>query len=131
MSVVDASIFGKLLFLEPDSAQARALVARGGIVAPPNLRIELANLVRRVAKAKHLDLAAATQIFDDQLIDIEFAPDTPELGRKTLEIALALDHAAQDCAYLAVARMRRLPFVTADISFARKARAKGHAVETL
>jgi len=131
MSVIDASIFGKLLFLEPDSDAARALVARGGIVVPPGLRIELANLVRRVAKAKHLDAQAAAQAFDDHLIGVEFALDTPELGRATLTLALELDHAAQDCAYLAVARARKLPLVTADAAFARKASRKGYAVETL
>ena len=131
MPVIDASVFGKLLFSEPDSAEARALVARGGVVVPPGLRIELANLVRRVAKAKHLNAADAALLFDDQLERIEFEPDTPELGRATLAIALELDHAAQDCAYLAVARLRRLPLVTADTAFARKARTKGHDVRTL
>jgi predicted nucleic acid-binding protein len=131
MPVVDASIFGKLLFLEPDSAQARALVMRGGVVAPPSLRIELVNLIRRVAKAKHLDIDAAAQILDDQLVGVEFEPDTPELGRATLEIALALDHAAQDCAYLAVARRLGAPLVTTDAVFARKARRHGHDVRGL
>ena len=131
MPVVDASIFGKLLFLEPDSAQARALIARGGVAAPPGLRIELANLVRRVAKVKNLDFDAAAQIFGDQLVGVQFEPDTPELGRATLEIALALDHAAQDCAYLAVARRRGIPLVTADAAFARKARTHGHDVRGL
>jgi len=131
MSVVDASLYGRLLFGESGHAAVRELLGAGRIVGPPVLRIDLANLTRRAAKHRALDAAAAAELFDDLTKCVAFVADDAALGQATLALALELDHAAQDCAYLAVARARRLPLVTADAVFARKARRKGHAVEVL
>ena len=131
MPVVDASLFGKLLFHESGYAAVRALLDGGDAFGPPLLRIELANLARRAAKIRNLDAAAAAEVLDDLMLGIAFVADNAELGRTTLALALALDHAAQDCVYLAVARQLGMPLVTADAVFARKARRRGDAVEVL
>lgn len=131
MPVVDASVFGKLLFHEGDHAAVATLLNNGGIVGPPILRVELVNLARRTAKIRKLDDTATAKIYGDLTLSLEFVADSADLGQATLALALELDHAAQDCAYLAVARMRRLPLVTADAVFSRKARRKGHPVEIL
>jgi predicted nucleic acid-binding protein len=131
MSVVDASLYGRLLFGESGHAAVRELLGTGRIVGPPVLRIELANLARRAAKHRALDAAAAARLFDDLTKGVDFVADDAALGQATLALALELDHVAQDCTYLAVARALRMPLVTADAVFARKARRKGHAVEVL
>lgn len=130
MPVVDASVFGQVVFDEPESRAARAILAGGRVVAPPSLRVELANLVRRAAKSGRWDVMRAASVLDDLCEPVDFAPDSAELGRVALALALDLDHAAQDCAYLALAQMHGLPLYTADAAFARKARAKGHDVRT-
>jgi len=130
MQAVDASVFGQVVFDEPQSPAARAVLAGSRVVAPPSLRVELANLVRRLAKAGRWGATRAVAVFDDLCETVDFAPDSDDLGRAALALAIDMDHAAQDCAYLALARMHGLPLYTADAAFARKARAKGHDVRT-
>ena len=47
-------------------------------------------------------------------------------GQDACDLAISLDHSAQDCRYLAAAIAAKVPLVTADENFARKARAAGH-----
>ena len=131
MPVIDASVFGRLLFDEPGAPVARDLISGSRTVGPPSLRVELVNLVRRAARIAGWDSKRAAARLDDLCEGVEFVPDSAELGQAALAHAMDLDHTAQDCAYLAVASLRGLPLVTADAAFARKARAKGHDVRVL
>ena len=74
MSVVDASLYGRLLFGESGHAAVRELLGTGRIVGPPVLRIELANLTRRAAK--HRALAAAA-LMTASFLMIALAPARP------------------------------------------------------
>jgi len=130
MIVADASLFGQILFGEPGGDAAELLVADSDVLAPPVLRIELCNLIRRAGRRGRWTAETAHVALQDFCNGIEFEPDGAELGDLTLAFALELDHAAQDCAYLAVAYLRDAPLYTADAAFARKARAKGHDVRT-
>jgi len=130
MIVVDASLFGRILFGEPGGDAAEALVADSDVVAPPVLRVELCNLIRRAARRGRWTAETAHVALQDFCDGIEFEPDSTELGDLTLAFALDLDHAAHDCAYLALAQIRGLPLYTADAAFTRKARAKGYDVRT-
>lgn len=129
--VLDASIFGIVLFHETEAEAALQLLRTPGLAAPPQLRTELANLIRRAAKLNGWTVAHAQFVHEDFCKAVGFEPDSAELGRTSLALALELDHAAQDCVYLAVARALRVKLVTADAVFARKARTKGYIVETL
>ena len=65
-----------------------------------------------------------------QRAEFEIAPSRM-LTEHAVEYSAMLDHAAYDCVYLALARVRGLRFVTADMRLIRKLDAAGCGLEIL
>jgi len=83
-------------------------------------------VLRRLVKSRERSAARARDSLDTIIASISILPETDEEAHLTLDLAIALDHSAQDCRYLAAAIAAKVPLVTADENFARKARAAGH-----
>jgi predicted nucleic acid-binding protein len=120
MIVVDASVAAKWILAEDYSEQAAALFTMAGsrnepISAPPLLRFEVTNIIRRRIPIDGLTLEQADQLLQQFLaypIDL-VAP--LELHRRALALAAALAlTAAYDAHYLALAAMLECDFWTAD-----------------
>lgn len=111
--VVDASVAIKWLIDEIQSAQAVAVLERQ-LAAPDLLIPECANILwKKVARgelfADEARLAAATL----EQLEIDIYPMRSLLVRTT-GLALALDHPAYNCVYLALAEHLGWPLCTAD-----------------
>jgi predicted nucleic acid-binding protein len=123
--IVDASVVVKLLLDEPDSPNAALLVQTHDILVPDFARLEVGNTLWSRVHAGELDRSAAQDLL--ALLDspdIEFISINPLVAR-ALALAAEIDHPIYDCAYLALAELRRIPLVTADNRFltaVRKAR---------
>lgn len=118
--VIDASVAIKWVVEEPGTDAALTIKRESILVAPDLLVSECANILwkktrRNELTRKEADLAC-------RLLEgapIELVP-TRLLLRATTRLAVALDHPAYDCVYLALARERRCRFVTADERLLRK-----------
>jgi predicted nucleic acid-binding protein len=111
-------------FAEVDSDAALAL--RSGRVSAPDLLIaECANALWK--KVRRSELTAQEASLAARLLqraDIELEP-MRDLIEPATQLAVALDHPAYDCLYLALAQANESEFVTADEVFCRKVRAAG------
>ncbi len=118
--VVDASVAVKWVVEEEGTAEALRLLQSEALSAPDLLVAECANILWKKVKRGELDereAELAARLI--QRADIEILPTRP-LMERTLELALALDHAAYDCLYLALALQNDWQFVTADERLLRK-----------
>ena len=117
--VIDASVAIKWVIEEEGTKEALAL--RGRALAAPDLLIaECANILWR--KTRRNELSESEALFAAGLLaraDIELVAMRPYLEAAT-RIAIALDHAAYDCIYIALAEAEGVRFVTADTSLVRK-----------
>ncbi len=121
--IVDASVVLKWVLTEDGADRALALITADALAAPHLLWIECANVLWVKARRGQItaeDAQAACAAIAATPIR---ALDAETLVRDALEIALALDHAAYDCLYMAAALAERCVLVTADAAFAGKAAA--------
>lgn len=120
--VIDASIAVKWVVDEPGTAEALAL-RRHALAAPDLLVAECANILWKKVRLQEIsaqEAALAARLLERA--DIELAPMRLLLA-EAARFAIALDHPAYDCIYLALARVQGCGFVTADDKFVRKLRA--------
>lgn len=120
MICVDASVAAKWVLEEPNSDQAEALYvdAIGGdqaIYAPPLLRFEVANVIRRRMVARGLPLAEANRIFV-QFLQYRITLIAPDI---MLSRAFAIADefailAIYDATYIALAESLGCTYWTAD-----------------
>jgi predicted nucleic acid-binding protein len=133
--VIDASVAIKWLVPEEGSVAAVEL-RKERLAAPDLLSMECANaLWKKVGRKEILAEEAALAAGVLEVLDIELVP-MRQLVRRSVELAIELNHPAYDCAYLALSAMKGWSFVTADESLLRKvdrSRAKrlGIAVSSL
>ena len=117
--VIDASVAVKWVVEEEGTKEALAL--RGRALAAPDLLIaECANILWK--KVRRNELSEQEAVFAAGLLaraDIELMAMRPYL-EAAVRIAVALDHPAYDCIYIALAEAEELRFVTADMSLLRK-----------
>jgi predicted nucleic acid-binding protein len=117
--VIDASIAIKWVIQEEGTKEALSL--RNQALAAPDLLIaECANVLWK--KVRRRELSDREAQFAAGLLaraDIDLVPMRPHL-EAAVGIALALDHAAYDCLYIALAEAAELQFVTADTGLLRK-----------
>ena len=123
--VVDASVAVKWVLPEDDSEFAEKLVTSGArLHAPAFIFVEITNVLWKRMRRHGLGEADAT----DLMARMRRAPVILWHGEEplpaTLSLAKALDHAAYDCAYLALAIQLDAVYVTADRRFWRKAQVK-------
>jgi predicted nucleic acid-binding protein len=119
--VVDASVAIKWVVAEPGTKEALALLG-SRLFAPALLQAECANILWK--KVRRGELSAAEAGLAARLLanfGIEFLSPDPEMAR-VLELAMALDHPAYDCVYLAAAEKLGASLVTADERLVRAVR---------
>ena len=129
--VIDASVLIKTVVEEDGSAQAVALLESGAAVAPDLIMSECANILwKKIRRGEYTSEEAklAAQIL--QRAEFEIAPSRM-LTEHAVEYSAMLDHPTYDCVYLALARVRGLRFVTADMRLVRKLNAAGGGFEDL
>jgi len=117
--VIDASVAIKWMIEEAGTKAALSL-RQHRLLAPDLLVAECANILWKKVRRKELSKDEA--MLAARLLaraDIEFEPMRPLLEAAT-GLAIALDHPAYDCAYLALAEARGCDFVTADEALGRK-----------
>jgi predicted nucleic acid-binding protein len=111
--VIDASVAIKWVVDEPGTSAALAL-RRHRLFAPDLLAAECANILWK--KARLGELSAEEVLFAARLLqraDIELVPMRGLLEPAT-RLAIALDHPAYDCIYVALAESLGCDLVTAD-----------------
>ncbi len=124
--VVDASVAAKWFFDEPLTPNARAVLRDpDGLVAPDLVLLEVANVAwKRVARGEaspeHMRAVADALPHCFSLL----VPAADVLS-EAAETAIRLNHPVCDCVYLALARRRGLPLVTADRGLKGRAEAAG------
>jgi len=122
--VIDASIAIKWVMPEPDSGAA-LMLRRERLLAPDLLIAECANVLWK--KVRRGEVHAAEAVLAARLLeraDIHLQP-MRTLIEPAERLAIALDHPAYDCFYLALAESIGSDFVTADRDLQRKAAAAG------
>jgi predicted nucleic acid-binding protein len=128
--VIDASVAIKWVVEESGTKEALGL-RRHRIVAPDLLVAECANILWKKVRRKELrqeEAALAARLL--ARADIALEPMRALLEPAT-RLALALDHPAYDCVYLALAEARGCEFVTADGSLSRKTLPAGLAARVV
>jgi predicted nucleic acid-binding protein len=118
--VIAASVAIKWVIAEEGTTEALSLRRHNRLYAPELLVAECANVLWR--KARRKELTEDEAVFAARLLqraDIELMPMRPLLEPAT-KLAIALDHPAYDCAYLALAERLTCDLVTADERFAAK-----------
>jgi predicted nucleic acid-binding protein len=118
--VIDASIAVKWVIEEEGTPQALTLRRTARLLAPELLVAECANILWK--KARRNELSREEALLAARLLQtaaIELVPTRSLLAAAT-RIAIALDHPAYDCLYLALAIENDCRFVTADERFLRK-----------
>jgi predicted nucleic acid-binding protein len=129
--VIDASVAIKWVVEESGTKEALSL-CRHRIVAPDLLVAECANILWK--KVRRKELLEEEAVLAARLLaraDIALEPMRALLEPAT-RLALALDHPAYDCVYLALAEARGCEFVTAaDGSLSRKTLPAGLAARVV
>lgn len=119
---MDASIAIKWVVEEEGTPEALTLRQRAKLIAPDLLVAECANVLwKKVQRDELLKEEAFLAARLLQGADIELLP-TRSLLEEAARIAIALDHSAYDCLYLALAVANDCSFVTSDERFLRKLR---------
>jgi predicted nucleic acid-binding protein len=119
--VIDASVAIKWVVGE-DGTEAALQLRRHALTAPDLLAAECANILWK--KTRLGELSADEASLAARLLaraDIDLISTRPFLETAT-RIAIAIDHPAYDCVYLALAEAEDLPFVTADERLLHKVR---------
>ena len=128
--VIDASVAIKWVVDEAGTQQA-LLLRRQQLAAPDLLVPECANILWR--KVGRRELRAEEAVFAARLLarsDVRFEAMRPLL-ESAVRLAMALEHPAYDCTYLALAQVLSCPFVTADVRLYRKVVSSKQGVEVL
>jgi predicted nucleic acid-binding protein len=128
--VIDASVAIKWVVEEPGTQQA-LLLRQHSLAAPDLLVPECANILWK--KVRRRELTEDEAMLAARLL--ERADVQLELMRPLLEpatrVAIALDHPAYDCTYLALAQVLSCPLVTADERLRRRTASITSAPEVL
>ena len=117
--VIDASIGIQWVIKEAGSAQAVKLLDLSPIV-PSLFFSECANILWKKVARKELSVVAArerahvlSQVRLDVVSDVDLFVDA-------LQLSCELQHPAYDCIYVALARLRKVPLVTADLRLVQR-----------
>lgn len=128
--IIDASVAIKWVVDEPGTEQA-VLLRKKQLFAPDLLIAECANILWK--KVRRRELSEAEAILAARLLqraDIQLEPMRRLLEPAT-KLALALDHPAYDCTYLALAEVLSCPMVTGDERLYRKILSSGFEPKAL
>lgn len=132
MIVVDASVAVKWVVDEPGSEHAEDLVAADVQLGSPDIVVpEVINILRKKVKRRELTEAQAFRAAESVFEPIARFGGPGEFGSGLLDLALRLDHAAYDCAYIRCAELWDATLVTADAVLARKCQEAGRKARML
>jgi predicted nucleic acid-binding protein len=128
--VIDASVALKWVIDEEHHLAARRLVVLASrFTAPEIMLAEVANVLRKKVRRGELgQLQASVAIDGIRKVIPTIEPAVRSAGR-VLELAIALDHHAYDCVYLALAERLGGVLVTADRVLVDKRRHAGLAID--
>lgn len=126
-TVVDASVLVAALV---DSGQhgdwAEGIIAAGSLHAPELARVEAANILRRLERARRITTAEAHAAYEDLLqLDMALFPFDP-FAERIWELRRTVT--SYDAWYVALAEAVKLPLATLDIGLTK---AKGPTCEFL
>lgn len=124
--VIDASIAIRWIIDEAGTQAALELRRSARLLAPELLVAECANILWK--KVSRGELSGEEAFLAARLLtgaDVELRP-TRALLEPATRIAVALDHPAYDCLYVALAIDEGCRFVTADAALVRKVRQHRH-----
>jgi predicted nucleic acid-binding protein len=117
--VVDASAVLAVLFREPDFADVLEALPARGMIAPPLLSLEVANVARGKVQRRELSRADAEALLVTldrwRIQRVDVAP------RDAWDLAWAHDLTVYDAAYLHLSIAHRIPIVTLDAELRRAA----------
>jgi predicted nucleic acid-binding protein len=123
--VVDSSVAIKWFISEDDSRDALTPRDRYQLVARQLLVAECVNAFWKLARRSELTADEAALTCQSLALTEVVLEDMTDLVAQAGTMAIAFDHPAYDCFFLALAAAEGLPFVTADLSLVRKLRAAG------
>lgn len=131
MIVIDASVVITSLLPETDSEAARALIASEACIAPDLIISECVNaLWKSVRLDRILPGEAEAALGAVTKLGVLLVP-SGDLAGRALDLAIALEHPAYDCFYLALAETRGVEMVTQDGVFMRKVGAGRASIATV
>jgi len=125
MIVIDASVVITSLLPETNSEAARALIASEACIAPDLIISECVNALWKSVRLNRIlpgEAEAALEALTK--LGVLLVPSS-NLADRALDLAMALEHPAYDCFYLALAETRGVDMVTQDGTFMRKVGAGG------
>ena len=126
MIVVDASVAVKWFVAKPGDAAAKLLLQQSHpLIAPDFVIFETLNVLRRKYKRGDIGLSQFRRIAQDLGRYFDHLVPSVQLIERAVELAIKLDHAVYDCAYLACAILETGTLITADDALVRKAAAGG------
>jgi len=117
--VVDASAVLAVLFREPGFGDVLRVLPTDGMIAPPLLQLEVANVARTKVRRHELSRTDAETLLADvsrwrvKRVDVA--------ARDAWDVAWAYELTLYDAAYLHLALAQRLPLVTLDVELRRAA----------
>jgi predicted nucleic acid-binding protein len=121
--VVDSSVAIKWFVDEDESEDALRLRNRHQLVAPDLLVAECVNAFWKKARRGELTAEEAVLACQSLARTGVVLQDMSELAATAGTLAIAFDHPAYDCFFLALSATEGLPYVTSDLRFVRKLRA--------
>jgi predicted nucleic acid-binding protein len=126
MMAIDANVAAKWYLPEEGSPQALALLqSPDQLIAPSLIKMEVCSAITRRVRIKELTAVEAKEHCEEWFVDlrddaVQLVPEEDILTR-AIELSTKIRHPLQDCLYLAVAEMHRIPLLTADEPFYKKA----------
>ena len=135
MILVDANVALKWFLPEPGAETALALIEREALYAPTLIRVEVLSGITRCTRlgtaTKEESLVRCQRWYEylqEEVVSV--IPDTA-LFDEAVKLTLTIKHAFKDCLYLAAAQSLGGTLVTADRTFAERAKKAYRQVELL
>ena len=118
--IVDASVALKWFLAEEGSEAAEILRRDGQLYAPDLVLPELANALWKAVRRSLIPQAQALVVPGVAAKAFTGLIPSAQLAERALAISIALNHAAYDAFYIALAELLRTEVVTADARLLRK-----------
>lgn len=112
-AVFDASVAVKALLAVPGHDAALIAIGRYAMVAPAFIVTEVANVIWKYFRRGDIDLATSLDVVRNFSGYPDLRPDTG-LHVEAMSLATRFEHPVYDCLYLALARDKCLPLISAD-----------------
>lgn len=130
--VVDASVALKWYWSEPDSDAALGLLASNDrLIAPDLIVAELCNAAWRLIRLRRMQVGQMQILTNGAPRAFARLHELGPLAPRAGAIALAINHLAYDCFYLALSEAQDAALVTADHRFVAKVAGTPFATRTL